>query len=63
MGLLLGSIFGMEGLRNTAIVYSVLYSLEKHHEIMYTISDSLWAYIFTASAIIYYVALEANKNP
>jgi hypothetical protein len=63
MGIAIGSIFGMEGMRNTAIVYSCLYGLEKHHELTFKVTDNIFAYIFTLSAIVYYCALEANKNP
>ena len=56
-GLAISSIYNIEGLRNTAIVYSVLWSIEKYHEIYYTYLKDAWIFIFTLSLMSYFIAI------
>ena len=53
----------MDGLRNTAIVYMILWLIEKFHEVYFAFTDSIWLFIFTISALTGWGALEINKHP
>lgn len=59
----IGSTYNIEGLRNTAIVYTVLWGLEKYNEIYWRFTSNPWFFIFSLSAFIYYVALYLNMHP
>lgn len=62
-GIAFGSIYSMEGLRNTAIVYMILWLIEKYHEIYFRYTESIWLFVFTISALACWGAFEINKHP
>jgi len=53
----IGSVYSMDGIRNTSIVYWVLWSVEKYFEIYFIYSDSVWVFLFTMFVGIYYLSL------
>jgi len=63
MGILLGAVYVMDGLRNTAITYLILWVIEKYHEIYFKITKNYWLFVFTISAGVAWGALEINKHP
>jgi len=56
-GIYLGSVYQMEGLKNTAIVWSVLYGGSKSTECLRIISGNFWVYVFFLSVGVYFSAL------
>lgn len=62
-GLYFSSINDLSGMRNTIIVYGILWLIEKYHEIYFAVSSSIWFYLFSMSALLYYLALRINSNP
>ena len=63
MGIGFGAVYAMDGLRNTAIVYMILWVIEKYHEIYFKITSNIWFFIFTISSLVCWAALEINKHP
>jgi hypothetical protein len=63
LGIALGSIFGLEGLRNTAIVYLILYCIEKYFWACDHFFDQLWVFVFSIAALVCWGAIEINKHP
>ena len=55
----IGSVFGLEGMKNTALVYLVLYIMEKFHEI----KMNLMVEIFFFCLAVYFIALYLNTHP
>ena len=62
-GIGFGAVYAMDGLRNTAIVYFVLWVIEKYHELYFKITDNIWLFVFRLSAFVCWAALEINKHP
>ena len=62
-GIGVGSTYSMHGLINTAIVYSVLWGIEKYLEVYFATTDDMWVLIFSMSALFYYIALQINMHP
>ena len=62
-GLFTSTTLSMDGLRNTIIVYGILWAIEKYHELFFALSKNVWIYVFTISALSYYLALKINSNP
>ena len=63
MGFGFGSINSMEGLKNTSIVYLLLWVIEKYHEAYMIVTENIWFFVFTISAFVCWGALEINKHP
>jgi len=59
----IGSMYGLDGMRNTALVYAVLWGLEKYSEFYFEFSRSPYLYIFSLSAFTYFSALYLNTHP
>ncbi len=57
-GLCIGSVFSLDGLKNTVIVYMVLYAMQKYCEIGRRFNPFIFA--FTIFLAMYFLALEAN---
>jgi hypothetical protein len=62
-GTYVSSVYSIEGLKNTTIVYMILWVIEKYFELYFMLSDNAWMFIFSMSVMVYYLALEANKHP
>ena len=63
VGLYFSSTLGLTGMRNTIIVYAILWLIEKYHEIYFSLSKNIWLYMFSISLLTYYLALRINANP
>jgi hypothetical protein len=61
--LAVSSIYNIEGLRNTTIVYIVLWGLEKYTEFYFSVIKNGWLFFFSFSVMAYFAALEIHKNP
>ena len=59
----IGSVHSMDGLKNTSIVYLILWSIEKYHEYYFNLTSNGWGFIFSMSALVYYLALWLNMHP
>ena len=62
-GLYVSSTRGMTGMRNTIIVYGIIWLIEKYHEIYFALTKNIWLYMFSLSLLCYYLALRINSNP
>ena len=62
-GIAFGSIYSMEGLKNTSIVYMILWVIEKYNELYFIATSNVWAFVFSISALLCWGALEINKHP
>ena len=63
LGIWAGSVYSMEGLKNTAIVYLVLYCIEKWYWVSEKLFDEIWVFVFTLAAFVCWAAIEINKHP
>ena len=61
--LLLGNVFQIDGLTNTAIVYLVLYLMEKYSELHLECRWNGWILVFLFSIVLYKTALYLHANP
>ena len=61
--LAMGTIYSMEGLRNTTLIYLLLWGIEKYYELYFNMTQNAWGFMFSMSALVYYLALEINKHP
>jgi len=58
-----GSVYSLDGMKNTAIVYLHLWSLEKFTEGYFELTDNGWPLALFVFCFIYYVAYKLNANP
>jgi len=56
-GMYMGSVYQMEGLKNTCIVWTVLYAGSKSCEILGRVTEVIWVWIFFISVGLYFAAL------
>ena len=62
-GIGLGLTYSLTGLANTAIVYTILWGIEKFHEVYFKLFKSASVFIFFCCLGLYFIAMEINKNP
>ena len=52
----LGFIYSLDGMRNTAIVYFFLFTMEKLEEVNRYFSENVWLFYFITSLIVYFLS-------
>eukprot|EP00050_Salpingoeca_kvevrii_P009749 m.4612 g.4612 ORF g.4612 m.4612 type:complete len:478 (+) comp2435_c0_seq1:2-1435(+) len=62
-GVFFGFVYGVPGLANTAIVFVVLYGLEKSVEVMASLGANIWFFVFGGSVVLFKIALWLHTHP
>ena len=60
--LVIGNIYNIDGLTNTAIVFSILYLMEKYCEVHLEMNWNAWILVFIFSFIMYKIALYLHTH-
>ena len=63
VGMGIGSVYSLDGIRNTAIVWTVLWMGAKSSDYYFRVFKSGWLYVFILSIIVYYTALYLHSHP
>lgn len=63
VGIGFGFTYSLTGLANTAIVYSILWTIEKYSEAYFKCFENCAVFVFILCAAIAYMSYELNKNP
>ena len=63
IGMGIGSVYSLNSMRNTFIVWIVLFCLMKAGEFLRKITQNVWCFIFIGSVITYFTALWLHTHP